>query len=106
MTPRPLRQRMLFALSEIKGAADFIEKDWNRYQHVGIDPDIRAAHDLQTEGMREAYRIIMVFGDAPEAYEVMIELRALAPALFDSVINIGRQELDRLKASLATGKAA
>jgi hypothetical protein len=58
------------------------------------------------ESLNLASKTVMAVANDPDAYAVMMELRRLSPELFTAVVNIGRQELDRLKASLATGKAA
>jgi len=100
-----LRKRMLGAIQDIETAAKSIDADFQRYAHVGISPDIQRAHDLHMEGLREAYRIIADFGNAPEDFEALLNLRAKSIPAFDAIVNLARQELARSDAP-AEEKAA
>lgn len=90
-----LRKRMLGALGDIETAAKFIEADWQRHRHVGIHPDAQAAHDLHMAGLRDAWRIIADFGDAPEDFELLMKLRAEKRSDFDAIMVLVKIELER-----------
>jgi hypothetical protein len=101
-----LRKRMHVALPEITLAAHHAESNWRRYERIDNEGDIRIAHERHMEGLREAYRLIAQFGEAPEAVEKMLALHAKSPKAFDAIMVWVGIELARADAPAEQAEAA
>lgn len=88
-----LRKRMHVAIADIQTAAKNAESEFARFHPAGTHADVRASHDRHIEGLREAYRIICEFGNAPEDFEALLKLRAETPKEFAAFMLWVNEEL-------------
>lgn len=101
-----LRKRMHMALPEITLAASRAEANWRRFERLDNEGDIRISHERHMEGLREAYRLIVQFGEAPEAVERMLQLHVKSPKAFNAIMVWVDIELARADAPAEEPRAA
>lgn len=100
-----LRKRIHAALTEIELAANRTDRDFQRYESLDTDGDMRLAHSKHMDGLRDAWRILSELGAAPEDIEALLKLQKEKPAEFAAIMVLVRIELER-PASAEQARAA
>lgn len=92
---KPLRDRIPAALAEIELAAGRADRDFQRYENMDTSRDMRRAHNLHMDGLRDGWRILNEIGVAADDIADLMRLRAEKPKVFDGFMLWVREELQR-----------
>lgn len=103
---KSLRQRIIAAQEELQLAASRIDRDFERHMSLDTDGDIRRAHNLHMDGLRDAWRILEEIGAAPADFEALLVLHKRSPKAFEAHMVHIRLELERKEEPAVEEKAA
>lgn len=92
---KTLRKRIIAALGEIELVSKRTDRDFERYETLDTDGDMRRAHNLQMDGLRDAWRILSEIGAEPEDFEALLSLQKTKPKEFAAIMVLVRIELER-----------
>jgi hypothetical protein len=88
-----LMKRAPAAMTEVELVSRRTDRDFERYVSFDTDGDIKRAHALHMDGLRDAWRILNEIAADPDGYAVIMELRAKKKWVFDSCVLLAKQEL-------------
>ena len=92
---KPLRKRIIAALDEIETVSKRTERDFQRYESMDTSGDMRRAHNLHMDGLRDAWRILNDFGAAPDDFEALLQLQKAKPKEFAAFMLWVKEEIER-----------
>jgi hypothetical protein len=90
-----LRKRIIASQAELQLAAGRIDRDFERFASLDTDGDMRRAHNLHMDGLRDAWRILNEVGVVVDDIEALLKLQTHDPKAFDAIMVLVRIELER-----------